>query len=51
MVGFRQVETKQMQNANDQVKLPGNPEVEGKIGDQIPYQLESVVTSPGAIMT
>ena len=42
MVCFRQVETKQVQNADDQVKLSGNPEVEGKIGDQIPNQLERV---------
>src|SRR6266545_5404331 len=41
-VCFRQVETKQMQNANDQVKLSGNPEVKGKIGDQIADQPECI---------
>src|SRR5688572_11403266 len=42
MMCFRQVETKHVQNANDHVKLSGNPEVEAKIGDQIAYQLESI---------
>ena len=41
MVCFRQVETKQVQNANDQMKLSGDPQVEGKIGDQIADQLRT----------
>ena len=39
---FRQVETKQVQNANDQMKLSGDPEVKGKIGDEKADQLESI---------
>ena len=42
MVCFRQVETKQVQNGNDHMKLPGNPEVQGKIGDQKADQLKSI---------
>src|SRR5215216_4974269 len=42
MVCFRQVETKQVQNTNDQVKLSGDPKVERKIGDQITDQLERI---------
>jgi hypothetical protein len=32
-MSFRQVETKQMQNANDQMELSGNSQVKGKIDD------------------
>src|SRR5574338_584998 len=42
MVGLRQVKAKQVQNANDQMKLSGDPEVEGKIGDQIADQLNGI---------
>ena len=41
MVCFGQVEAKQVQNANDQVKLSGNPQIEGKIGDQKADELRS----------
>src|SRR6185436_19201688 len=39
MMGFRQVETKQVQEGNDQVKLSGDAQIEGKIGDHIANQL------------
>ena len=42
MVCFRQIETKKMQDANDQVKLSGDPQVKGKIGDQIADQLNGI---------
>src|SRR5919198_1436085 len=42
MVCLRQIETKHVQNANDHVKLSGNPQVKTKIGDQIADQLGSI---------
>ena len=46
MVCFRQIEAKQVQNANDYVKLSGDPKVEGKIGDQVADELERIVYVP-----
>lgn len=42
MVCFREVETKQVQNANDQVKLARNSQVKSKIGYDIANQFECV---------
>ena len=42
MMCFWQVETKHVQNANDQVKLSGNAQVKSKIEDQKADQLGSI---------